>query len=83
MSIFNREYITLDNLSEEQLENVLAYLDRNDQTIFGLTGRRYIQVDVRYSRFIGAMRFKLTIPKSWVKRLSEAATLDMIRQGVV
>lgn len=79
----SREYITLDNLTGKELENILAYLNVNDPNLFGMTGKRFITVDVRYSGYLERMYFKLTVPRAWIKQLSEAATLDMIRQGMV
>lgn len=83
MNIFKSENITLNNLTEEQLENILAYLDKNDPYLFGLTGTRFIEVSVRYSSYSGRMFFKLTVPRKWINRLSEQTTLDMIKQGMV
>lgn len=82
MGFFNREVEVIDNLTEEELENILIVLDQKDPSIFGLAARRFIQVDVRYSRFVG-VRFKLTIPRSWLPRLSHATAVDMMRRGVV
>lgn len=80
-----KDNIVIDNLTNEQLENVLAYLDTNDGDLFNspTLNKRYIQVDVRYSRFNRRNMFKLTIPRKWISRLSEQATLDMIRQGML
>jgi hypothetical protein len=83
MGFFNKEYITMDNLTPDQLENILAYLDENDPHLFGLTGRKFIEVQARYSNYLGKMFFKLTVPRAWINRLSEATTLDMIKQGMV
>lgn len=83
MGFFNKEYVVLDNLNQEELENILAYIDEKDSSIFGMTGRRFLQVDVRYSRYVGKVFFKLTIPKSWIEPTGLDTALDLIKRGVV
>jgi hypothetical protein len=80
-----RDNIVIEDVTNEELENILAYLDANNDNLFHsfTLGKRYLQVDVRYSRFNQKNYFKLTIPKSWIAQLSTEATLDTIRRGVL
>ena len=83
MKFFNRDYVTLDKLTSQELENILSYIAEKDEFIFGIAGNKFIQVDVRYSRFAERMFFKLTIPKSWVEPTGLDTAIDMIKRGVL